>query len=362
MRSGPASRRTSLRPTPLDATPPAGDAAPIRSDDPTGVDRTASSRPAQSAYRAARTISFGTPDERACSSNRRISSSACWRRLGTSTGVTVARNWAVSSSSGLAACTSGFNPMPRSARAAAGNWLRARRRHGGAAAARPRRLGERPPAAAGPRPHGSSRPAEGRDRRCPALRQPRSAPDRPELERQSRELAGNVHRHAARVLELLPQLRRSDRARNTRIPRDTGICRGATGTACTGTPGSCSLTRSVIFSTGPILSCAGNRRRSSSDGRSARAARMKTAVLYSARSLTIATWMPNFFGVDRDRNGGLREHLAQRFAERRDHRVERLAQLIVPIRRELRRPLRRRGKGRQLPRRRHADNRNSLSG
>ena len=50
-----------------------------------------------------------------------------------STGVTVARNGAVSSNSGLAACTSGFNPIPRNARAAL-EIGSASEGHGGAAA------------------------------------------------------------------------------------------------------------------------------------------------------------------------------------------------------------------------------------
>ena len=116
----------------------------------------------------------------------------------------------------------------------------------------------------------------------------------------------------------------------------------------------------AIFSTGPILSCAGNRRRSSSAGTSARAARMKTAELYSDRSATIATLMPNFFGSIGIEIALCVEHLAQRLAQRRDHRLERLPQVIVPIGWELRRPLRRRRERRQLARRRHADLKQAL--
>jgi hypothetical protein len=58
--------------------------------------------------------------------------------------------------------------------------------------------------------------------------------------------------------------------------------------------------------------------------------------------------------LDRDGNRTLFEHRAQRRSERRDHRFERLAQSIVPVRREARRPFRCGGERGQLACRRHA--------
>ena len=64
----------------------------------------------------------------------------------------------------------------------------------------------------------SSRLAGGRDRRYSPCVNPDSAADRPELQSQTGELARNVHGNAAGVLELFPQSRRFDRARNTANP------------------------------------------------------------------------------------------------------------------------------------------------
>ena len=64
--------------------------------------------------------------------------------------------------------------------------------------------------------------------------------------------------------------------------------------------------------------------------------------------------------LNRDGNRALCEHFAQRFPKRDDDRVERLAQAVVSIGRELRRSFRRCGKGRQLAGRGHADMKQAL--
>ena len=73
----------------------------------------------------------------------------------------VSRIWAVRSSSGLAACTSGFRPMPSSARADCGIGSRDSLDRAPRLAARTR-IDERAPACSGPRPHPRRvRPKEG---------------------------------------------------------------------------------------------------------------------------------------------------------------------------------------------------------
>src|SRR6516165_2294706 len=158
--------------------------------------------------------SLAIPAPRAFSSKRRISSSACRRSAGTSPRMVELRIPPTISSSGTAAVTSGLSPCPPGARCSADS---ARSVSGTAYEGDGRRDGGGEGGTGGGGAGGVRLPAPGLGRSTVALegRKGSSPPvgmlrssgaNRPELQRETRHVSGDVERHTTRGCHLAPEL------------------------------------------------------------------------------------------------------------------------------------------------------------